>query len=216
VVAGTKSGARSLKEFFLKTTDKQRRSSGDPAPPRNSAFQYTENMCHHIRYYDRSQKNLRDTTFQILTIKYNFSVAELSQSNGLGAFHIQDTKCGAWHQPDPRIGGSLMSASYGENNPRGIHGHGYEAITAYFAQRSCRMCSQPYQADGIQLVREEPGVIVVKVDCTSCGQPLGIALVAVQPARETQQPPTCMHGRPGRWSETSGGMDQARCRPLRR
>lgn len=90
-----------------------------------------------------------------------------------------------------------MSASQGENFPRGLHGHGFEAITAYFEQRSCRACAQPYRADGIQLVREEPGVVVVKVDCTSCGQPLGIALVAVnQVQREPQPPQTCVHGRP--------------------
>jgi hypothetical protein len=91
-----------------------------------------------------------------------------------------------------------MSASHGENFPQGIHGHGFEAITAYFEQRSCRACAQPYRADGIQLVREEPGVVVVKVDCTSCGQPLGIALVAVNQTPGEPQPknPTCMHGRP--------------------
>lgn len=98
--------------------------------------------------------------------------------------------------PTLELAARSMSAPHGENFPRGIHGHGFEAITAYFEQRSCRACSQPYRADGIQLVREEPGVVVVKVDCTSCGQPLGIALVAVQPQREMPSNPTCMHGRP--------------------
>jgi hypothetical protein len=90
-----------------------------------------------------------------------------------------------------------MSASQGENFPNGLRGHGFEAITAYFEQRSCRACAQPYRADGIQLVREEPGSVVVKVDCMSCGHPLGIALVAVNHVQREPQPnPTCLHGRP--------------------
>lgn len=90
-----------------------------------------------------------------------------------------------------------MVASHGDNFPSGVHGDSFQAITAYFQQRSCRYCSESYRPEGIELVREEPGVVVVKVGCLSCGQPLGIALVAVNtPAQTPATAPSCMHGRP--------------------
>lgn len=96
-----------------------------------------------------------------------------------------------------------MVASHGDNFPSGLHGHGFQAITAYFQQRSCRSCCQPFTAEGIEFVREEPGVVVVKVGCLSCGQPLGIALVGVNTPQES---PSCIHGRPnGRPIKTHPG-----------
>lgn len=89
-----------------------------------------------------------------------------------------------------------MVASHGDNSS-GVHGDGFQAITAYFQQRACRACAQPYTADGIELVREEPGVVVVKVGCSSCGQPLGIALVGMNSPNQTLSGPQhCVHGRP--------------------
>jgi hypothetical protein len=60
------------------------------------------------------------------------------------------------------------------------HGGCFQAIREYFQQRSCRMCSKPYTAEGIELLRTEPGVLVVRVACAACGHPLGIALVGTR------------------------------------
>ncbi len=56
-------------------------------------------------------------------------------------------------------------------------------------------------------MRQEPGVVVVKVGCLHCGQPLGIALVGVS---TQSQIASCAHGkqatkknkdRPAEWSK---------------
>ena len=67
-----------------------------------------------------------------------------------------------------------MAAAHGDGSlSGGVHGESLKAITQYFQQRSCRQCLQPYTADGIEFLRQEPGVIVVRVACSSCGHPLG-------------------------------------------
>lgn len=85
-----------------------------------------------------------------------------------------------------------MTASHGDSFQSGVHGDGFQAITAYFQQRSCRTCSEPFTPEGIEFVRQEPGVVVVKVGCLHCGQPLGIALVGVN-APSPVAP--CPHGK---------------------
>lgn len=70
--------------------------------------------------------------------------------------------------------------AYGDGAPGGgIHGDSFRAVAQYFEQRTCRHCEQPYTAEGIEFLRQEPGVIVVKVGCALCGKPLGIALVGM-------------------------------------
>jgi hypothetical protein len=61
------------------------------------------------------------------------------------------------------------------------HGGGFQAIQEYFQQKSCRYCANPFASEGIQLLREEPGVLVVRVSCRSCGHPLGVAIVGTAP-----------------------------------
>ena len=68
-----------------------------------------------------------------------------------------------------------------------LHGGSFQAIQEYFQQKECRFCSHPFKADGIQLLREEPGVLVVRVTCSTCGHPLGVAIVGTTPKTEKAQ-----------------------------
>lgn len=88
----------------------------------------------------------------------------------------------------------------------GVHGDGFQAIQHYFQQRSCRHCSQPYTPEGIEFIREEPGVMVVRVGCSICGRPLGIALVGMNSTDPSS--PLCHHGRP-----SAGGTNQRKKYP---
>lgn len=58
-----------------------------------------------------------------------------------------------------------------------FHGGSFQAIQEYFQQKLCRFCNHSFRAEGIQLLREEPGLMVVRVGCSSCGRPLGVAIV---------------------------------------
>lgn len=60
---------------------------------------------------------------------------------------------------------------------RQVPGGSFQAIQEYFQQKSCRYCANQFSAEGIQLLREEPGVFVVRVTCKACGHPLGVAIV---------------------------------------
>lgn len=73
-----------------------------------------------------------------------------------------------------------MLESCGGNFPEGNYrGGGFHLIQEYFQQRSCRHCCRNYSPEGIELIREEPGLLVVRVVCSTCGHPLGIALVGI-------------------------------------
>lgn len=83
----------------------------------------------------------------------------------------------------------VMVASHGDGFQSGdIHGGSFQAIREYFQRRTCRHCSQPLAAEGIELVREEPGVLVVRVGCSLCGHPVGIALVGMNPQSNSPCP----------------------------
>jgi hypothetical protein len=69
-----------------------------------------------------------------------------------------------------------------------FHGGSFQAIQEYFQQRVCRFCANPFSSEGIQLLREEPGVLVVRVTCRSCGQPLGVAIVGTNPRFQKERP----------------------------
>lgn len=73
-----------------------------------------------------------------------------------------------------------MLESCGGNFPEGnYYGGGFRLIREYFQQRSCKHCDSNYAPGGIELIREEPGLLVVRVACLDCGKPLGIALVGI-------------------------------------
>jgi len=69
-----------------------------------------------------------------------------------------------------------------------LHGGSFQAIQEYFQQKECRFCSHSFTSDGIQLLREEPGVLVVRVTCKTCGHPLGVAIVGTTPRPARIQP----------------------------
>lgn len=71
-----------------------------------------------------------------------------------------------------------------------FQGGGFQAIQEYFQQKSCRFCDNPFSSEGIQLLREEPGVLVVRVTCSACGHPLGVAIVGTG-AKAQKDRPNC-------------------------
>jgi hypothetical protein len=73
-----------------------------------------------------------------------------------------------------------------------LHGGSFQAIQEYFQQKECRFCSHLFKSEGIQLLREEPGVLVVRVTCSTCGHPLGVAIVGTTPK---PQKPAQLHPR---------------------
>jgi hypothetical protein len=64
-----------------------------------------------------------------------------------------------------------------------FQGGSFQAIQEYFQQKFCRNCANLFSSDGIQLLRQEPGVLVVRVTCQSCGHPLGVAIVGCAPEK---------------------------------
>lgn len=58
-----------------------------------------------------------------------------------------------------------------------FQGGSFQAIQEYFQQKFCRNCANYFSSEGIQLLRQEPGVLVVRVTCQACGHPLGVAIV---------------------------------------
>jgi len=71
---------------------------------------------------------------------------------------------------------------------RQFSGGGFQAIQEYFQQKSCRHCANQFSADGIKLLRQEPGVFVVRVTCQMCGHPLGVAIVGAAPTQNRKNP----------------------------
>jgi hypothetical protein len=66
-----------------------------------------------------------------------------------------------------------------------VGGGSFRAAQEYFQQKTCRFCNQHYTADGIKLLREEPGSLIVKIACSICGRALGVAIIgtATEPKR---------------------------------
>lgn len=91
-----------------------------------------------------------------------------------------------------------MFESCGGNFQEGSsQGNGFQLIREYFQQRSCRHCCRNFSSDGIELIREEPGMVVVRVGCSGCGQPLGIALVGMSGGGNQKTTPAAKLRMPG-------------------
>lgn len=73
-----------------------------------------------------------------------------------------------------------------------VDGGSFRAAQEYFQQKTCRFCNQHYTADGIKLLRQEPGSLIVKIVCNICNRALGVAIIgtAGEPRRrEAVYPP---------------------------
>ena len=69
-----------------------------------------------------------------------------------------------------------------------FQGGSFQAIQEYFQQKFCRNCDCQFSSEGIQLLRQEPGVLVVRVTCKACGHPLGVAIVGTVSESTKQEP----------------------------
>jgi hypothetical protein len=106
-------------------------------------------------------------TFNYLLFKYNFLSWEA---------HPRRPEMSMPKKVESRL--TSVTAELEKTVLMGKHSGGsFQAIQEYFRRQSCRYCFQPYDAEGIQLLREEPGILVVRVGCIACGRPLGVAIV---------------------------------------
>jgi hypothetical protein len=56
----------------------------------------------------------------------------------------------------------------------------FSVIQHFFTRMHCNLCAAPFEADGIQLIREEDGFYVVSVSCRACDRQIGVAMVGVE------------------------------------
>ncbi len=58
----------------------------------------------------------------------------------------------------------------------------------------CSKCNSSFKPEGISLLREEENFYVVKIVCTECEQPVGIAIVGIKShQKEEDQTPELTH-----------------------
>jgi hypothetical protein len=56
----------------------------------------------------------------------------------------------------------------------------FTVVQEHFRKLRCAHCQQSFTPDGVKLLREEKDYWVVRVHCTSCQQPAGVAIVGVE------------------------------------
>jgi hypothetical protein len=56
----------------------------------------------------------------------------------------------------------------------------FPLIQQFFTQMSCQHCQESFDADSIELIREDEGVYLVGVHCHHCNVQVGVAMVGVQ------------------------------------
>ncbi|MEB3299383.1 MAG: hypothetical protein VKO21_07855 [Candidatus Sericytochromatia bacterium] len=56
----------------------------------------------------------------------------------------------------------------------------FAVVQDHFRKLRCAHCSETFQPEGVHLIREERDYWVVKVHCTACDQPAGVAIVGVE------------------------------------
>jgi hypothetical protein len=55
----------------------------------------------------------------------------------------------------------------------------FSIIQNFFSRMTCNICSQHFEPDGIELIREDRGVFIVSVFCHSCQRQIGVAMVGL-------------------------------------
>ena len=56
----------------------------------------------------------------------------------------------------------------------------FAVVQEHFRKLRCAHCQQSFTPDGVKLLRAEKDYWVVRVHCTSCQQPAGVAIVGVE------------------------------------
>lgn len=56
----------------------------------------------------------------------------------------------------------------------------FRLIQEHFSQLRCAYCDSTFTADGVELLREEEDYWVVRVSCSHCQQPAGVAIVGIE------------------------------------
>lgn len=66
----------------------------------------------------------------------------------------------------------------------------FSVVQEHFRKLRCAHCGEPFTPEGVKLLREEKDYWVVRVHCTACNQPAGVAIVGVEYEGEPQEAPT--------------------------
>ncbi len=56
----------------------------------------------------------------------------------------------------------------------------FTVVQEHFRKLRCAHCQQAFTPEGVKLLREEKDYWVVRVHCTACQQPAGVAIVGVE------------------------------------
>ncbi|MCA9841017.1 MAG: hypothetical protein KC475_02770 [Cyanobacteria bacterium HKST-UBA03] len=56
----------------------------------------------------------------------------------------------------------------------------FSIIQHFFSRLRCQSCHEHFDEDGIELVRENEGLYLVRVSCCHCGEEAGMAMVGVE------------------------------------
>ncbi|MBX2861666.1 MAG: hypothetical protein KTR14_10560 [Vampirovibrio sp.] len=58
--------------------------------------------------------------------------------------------------------------------------HAFEMIQSFFTRMRCNFCMQNFEEADVELMQENEGVFVVKVNCHHCEREAGVAVVGVE------------------------------------
>ncbi|MBO9541342.1 hypothetical protein J7643_12200 [bacterium] len=56
----------------------------------------------------------------------------------------------------------------------------FSVVQEHFRKLRCAHCNEAFTPEGVKLLREEKDYWVVRVHCTECNQPAGVAIVGVE------------------------------------
>jgi hypothetical protein len=56
----------------------------------------------------------------------------------------------------------------------------FKLIQEHFSQLHCAYCDCFFSSEGVELLREEDDYWVVRVSCSACNQPAGVAIVGIE------------------------------------